>query len=249
MDLKYWLGYLSEWLGVIAVVMIAGISPLLKKIRPLGFRYPNREATYALSLFAVVYIIAFQYFSGDLLRFLREFARVFPGGEVAQRMLLAVIALIPFIAALIFRGQPLRSMGWQRDNLRAGLMVGLLLVVVVLFLRGKFLTLLKGVTQQQAGLLPVWLIYTFAEETIFRGYIQLRLDAYLGAKWGWLAAAGLFMLWQLPGRLWLFPEAQIWQPIVIAAVQGLLCGWIMKKTGHVATSALYRAFAGWLLVI
>lgn len=249
MDLKFWLGYLSEWLGVIAVVMIAGTSPLLRKVRPLDFRYPNREATYALSLFAVVYIIAFQYFSGDLLRFLREFAGVFPGGEVAQRMLLAVIALIPFVAAVAFRGQPLRSMGWQKENLRGGLIVGLLVMVVVLFLRGKFLPLLKGVTTQQAGLLPVWLIYAFAEETLFRGYIQLRLDAYLGKKWGWLAAAGLFLLWQLPGRLWLFPAAQIWQPIVIAAVQGLLCGWIMKKTNHVAASALYRAFAGWLLVI
>jgi membrane protease YdiL (CAAX protease family) len=249
MDLKYWLGYLSEWLGVLAVVMIAGTSPLLKKRRPLGFRYPNREATYALSLFAVVYIIAFQYFSGDLLQFLREFAGVFPGGETAERMLLAVIALIPFILAVVLRGQPLKSMGWQKENLRAGLIVGLLLIVVVLFLRGKFAPLLKGVTRQQAGLLPVWLIYSFAEETIFRGYIQMRLDSYLGAKWGWMAAAGLFLLWQLPGRLWLFPAGQIWQPILIAAVQGVLCGWTMKKTGHVAAPALYRAFAGWLTVL
>lgn len=249
MDLKYWLGYLSEWLGVIAVVMIAGISPLLKKVSPLGFRYPNREATYALSLFAVVYIIAFQFFSGELLRFLREFAGVFPGGEVAQRMLLAVIALLPFIAAVVLRGQPLRSMGWQKENLRGGVIVGLLLILVVLFLRGKFVPLIKGVTSEQTGLLPVWLLYAFAEETIFRGYIQLRLDAFLGNRWGWLAAAGLFLLWQLPGRLWLFPAEQIWQPIVIAAVQGLLCGWIMKKTNHVAASALYRGLAGWLLTI
>jgi hypothetical protein len=64
-----------------------------------------------------------------------------------------------------------------------------------------------------------------------------------------MAAAGLFLLWQLPGRLWLFPAGQIWQPILIAAVQGVLCGWTMKKTGHVAAPALYRAFAGWLTVL
>ncbi|HBF40583.1 MAG TPA: hypothetical protein DDW19_02020 [Anaerolineaceae bacterium] len=157
--------------------------------------------------------------------------------------------MIPFILAVVLRGQPLKSMGWQKENLRAGLIVGLLLIVVVLFLRGKFAPLLKGVTRQQAGLLPVWLIYSFAEETIFRGYIQMRLDSYLGAKWGWMAAAGLFLLWQLPGRLWLFPAGQIWQPILIAAVQGVLCGWTMKKTGHVAAPALYRAFAGWLTVL
>ena len=249
MDTKFWLGNLSEWLGVAAVVMIAGVSPLLRKMRPLGFRYPSREANYALSLFAVIYIFAFQYYSGELFSFLRQFASVFPGGETAQRMLLAVISLIPFIAAVLLRGQPLRSMGWQKENLRAGLMVGLLLILVILFLRGKFLPLLKGVTQQQAGLLPVWLFYTFAEETIFRGYIQLRLDAFLGARWGWLAAAGLFLLWQLPGRLWLYPAGQIWQPILIGAVQGVLSGWIMKKTGHVSASALFRAFSGWILAI
>jgi len=41
-------------------------------------------------------------------------------------MLLAVIALIPFILAVVLRGQPLKSMGWQKENLRAGLIVGLL---------------------------------------------------------------------------------------------------------------------------
>jgi membrane protease YdiL (CAAX protease family) len=91
--------------------------------------------------------------------------------------------------------------------------------------------------------------YTFCEETIFRGYIQLRLNSYLGAKWGWLATAGLFLLWQLPGRLWLFPVDQLWQPVLIATVQGLLCGWMMKKTGHVASSAIFRAFSGWILSI
>ena len=58
MDIKFWLGYVSEWLGVVAVVMIAAISPLLKKVKPITFRYARREATYALSLFAIIYIIA-----------------------------------------------------------------------------------------------------------------------------------------------------------------------------------------------
>jgi membrane protease YdiL (CAAX protease family) len=248
-DTKFWLGYLSEWLGVIAVVMIAAISPLLKKVKPIAFRYAKREATYALSLFAVIYIIAFQFYSGALFSFLREFAGIFPGGELAQRMLLAVICLIPFIAAVILRGQPFFSLGWQRGNLRPGLMVGVLVMLVVLFLRGKFLPLLKGVTQEQAGLLPVWIVYAFAEEMIFRGYIQLRMNSYLGEKWGWLAAAALFVLWQLPGRLWLFPAAQIWQPILIASIQGLICGWMMKKTGHVTAPALFRAFSGWIALI
>jgi len=240
---------LSEWLGVVAVVMIAGVSPLLKKIKPIMFRFPRREATYALSLFAVSYILAFQFYSGPVFGFLRDFSGIFPGGVLAQQMLLAVICLVIFTLAVILRGQPLFSLGWQKENLRAGLIVGLLAIVVTLFLRGKFLTLLKGVAPEVAGLLPVWLAYAFAEEMIFRGYIQLRMDSFLGPRWGWLAAAGLFVLWQLPGRLWLFPAAQIWQPILISSIQGLICGWMMKKTGHVTAPALFRAFSGWIALV
>ncbi len=249
MDTAFWVGNLSEWLGVIAVMMIAGVSPLLKKIKPIEFRFPRREATYALSLFAVIFFFAFQYYSSDIFRFLREFSAAFPGGVLAEQMLLAVICLVPFILALILRGQPILSVGWQKENLRAGLIVGLMAIVVTIFLRGKFLTLLKGVSPAETGLLPVWLILTFAEEMIFRGYIQLRFDSFLGKKWGWLAAAGLFILWQLPGKLWSMPAAQIWQPILVASIQGLICGWMMKKTGHVLAPALYRALSGWLALI
>ena len=249
MDLKYWLGYLSEWLGVVAVVMIAGVSPLLKKIRRIDFRYPRREATYALSLFAVIFLIAFQYFSNSFFDFLKNLSGYFGGTELAQRMVLALACLILFIAALLLRGQPLKSIGWGRANMKAGLTTGFLAVVLVIFLRGKFSTLLHGVSSEQGTLLLVWLLLAIAEETIFRGYIQLRLDSYFGSKWGWLAAAALYMLWQLPGRLWMLSFAEMWPTLLIALAQALLLGWMMRKSGHVAAPILYRAAAGWLLLI
>lgn len=249
MNLTDWLGYGIEWMGAAAVVMIAGVSPLLKRIKPIQFRYPRREATYALSLFAVIYLLAFQFFSGNLFAGMRAATANLPGGELGQRMILAVAGLIPFLAALAFRRQPILSAGWQKENLRAGLLVGLLLVMVTIFLRGKFLTILKGVSSDAGILLLIWLVTTFAEETIFRGYIQFRMNAYLGDRWGWLAAAGIFLLWQLPGRLWFFPADQLLPQILIAAVQSVLCGWIMQKTGHVSASALFRAFSGWILLL
>ena len=249
MDLKFWLGYASEWLGAIAVMMIAGVSPLFKKVRQLEYRFPQREATFALSVFALIYLIAFQYFSNPVFGFIKDAASAFAGGELADRMLLAVICLVPFILALFFRGQPLRSFGWGRENFKAGITAGLLLVAVTIFLRGKFTSLLHGVTPEQGSLLLVWLLFAAAEETIFRGYIQSRLMAMLGTAWGWLATAGLFVLWQLPGRLWVSPFADYWQILVIAAVQGLLLGWIMRKSGHVIAPILFRVAAGWLLLI
>jgi membrane protease YdiL (CAAX protease family) len=249
LDKLAWLGYVIEWMGVFAVVMIAGTSPLLKNIRRIDFRFPRREATFALSVFALCYLIAFQYFSNPIFGFLLEFSKILPGGEIAQRALLAVICLIPFLLATFLRGQPLKSIGWGKANLKAGFTLGLLLVIIAIVLRGKFTTLLNGISSEQGGLLLAFLILALAEETIFRGYIQLRLNSFLGVNWGWLATAALYLLWQFPGRLWVLPFADLWPTLVVSLVQALLFGWIMRKSGHVVSSIFFRAVAAWLLFI
>lgn len=247
MDWTFWLGNLSEWLGVLAVVMIAGVSPMLKRIHVIEFRFPQREANYAFFLFALIYVFAFQFFLNPALGFFQQFATRFAGGEDAVRMVLAVVSLLPFIVALIARGQPLKSVGWGKENLRVGFSVGLMLALLTIFLRGKFMTILSGVSTPQISLLLVYLLWAFAEETIFRGYIQPRLQARIGKPWGWLATAVLFTLWQLPGRLWVMPFASFWVVLAISFVQGLLLGWIMQKSGHVLAPMLYRAVSAWML--
>lgn len=249
LDLKYWLGFASEWLGVIAVVMIAGASPLLRRIRRIDFRFPRREATFALILFALIFLFAFQVFDNQLFNFLKTAALTFAGGELSLRMLIAVIALLPAIVLLLARGQPLKSIGWSKENTRASLMLGLLLVFLVIFLRGKFITLVSGISVAQGNLLLVLLVLCLAEETIFRGYIQLRLMSFIGTTWGWLATTLLYLLWQLPGRLWLSQFPTLWPEVLITLVQGLLLGWIMRKTYHVAAPALFRAVSTWLMLL
>lgn len=121
--------------------------------------------------------------------------------------------------------------------------------MLTLVLRGKFLTLLSGVNQEQANLLLVWALLALAEETIFRGYIQLRLTTFLGSTWGYLATVALYMLWQLPGRIWTMTFTELWPTLLISLVQALLLGWIMRKSGHVLAPALYRIAAGWFLLL
>jgi membrane protease YdiL (CAAX protease family) len=248
-DPKFWLGYLSEWLGVIAVVMIAGISPMFKKIRRIEFRYPRRDATFALIVFALMFFFAFMFFTNQLFEPLRDFAGAFPGGEYSQRMFVALIAIVPVIILLIVRGQPPKSTGWSKENTRANITLALMLVILVIFLRGKFIPLLQGVSTEQGSLLLVVLIWCLVEETIFRGYIQLRLMSFLGTTWGWLATSLLYVLWQLPGNPVFTSFATEWPSLVIALVQGLLLGWIMRKTYHVAAPAFLRAAATWLMLL
>jgi len=75
------------------------------------------------------------------------------------------------------------------------------------------------------------------------------LMSHFGQNWGWLATSVLFLLWQLPGRAWLGNLSESWPAILIALVQSLLVGWIMKKTYHVSASLLFRAVSSWLLFI
>jgi membrane protease YdiL (CAAX protease family) len=248
-DPNFWLGYLSEWLGVIAVVMIAGISPMFKKIRRIEFRYPRRDATFALILFAVIFFFAFMFFTNPLFESLRDFAGAFPGGEYSQRMFVALIAIVLVVILLIVRGQPPKSTGWSKDNTRANITLAVMLVILVVFLRGKFYTLLGGITPEQGSLLLVMIVWCLLEETIFRGYIQLRLMSFLGTTWGWLATSLLYVLWQLPGNPVFTSFATEWPSLVIALVQGLLFGWIMRKTYHVAAPAFLRAVATWLMLL
>jgi CAAX amino terminal protease family. len=245
-DLNLWVGNLSEWLGVIAVVMIAGVSPMLKRVRQIEFQFPRREFTYASLLFALIFVFAFQYFTNPYLDFFQKFAANFWGGEAAERALLALICLVPFLVALIARGQPVKSIGWHSANLRAALSVGLMLAILTIVLRGTFMTILKGISREQTSALGIYLVLALAEETIFRGYLQPRMQAQLGKRWGWLVTAVLFMLWQLPGRIWLMPFTSLWVILVTGLIQGLLLGWIMQKSGHVLAPALYRAVSLWM---
>lgn len=248
MNWSLWIGNLSEWLGVVAVVMIAGVSPAVKKVRQIEFRFPQRELTFALSLFALIYIFAFQYFSNSIFNFFKTFASQFWGGEVAERTLLTLICLLPFVIALIARGQPIKSIGWHSANLRVALSIGLMLALLTVFLRGKFMVILAGVSRTQASALGVYLLLALAEETLFRGYIQSRLQSKWGQTWGWLATAVLYTFWQLPGRLWVLPTASLWPIVFVSLIQGLLLGYIMQKSGHVLAPALYHAISLWMSV-
>jgi len=248
LDWNYWVANLSEWLGVIAVVMIAGISPAAKRVRRVEYQFPQREFTYVAVLYAVIYTFAYLFFTNSIFDFLRTFAGRFSGGETAERALVALIALLPFVIAVIARGQPFKSLGWHSANTRVALSIGFMLALLTVFLRGKFMTLLAGISKEQMAALGVYLVLAVAEETIFRGYIQGRLQSKLGQRWGWLATAGLYTLWQLPGRIWVLPFASLGVLLLVTLIQGLLLGWIMQKSGHVLAPILYRAVSLWMLV-
>ncbi len=232
--------YLSEWIGSVAVAMIAGLSPKFRRTR-LVFKYPQREGIVALGVFGVAMLMAV------ILASLPAFSLAGLSKPLSDRLVIAVGGLIPVVVALYRRKQPVRSAGWSRDKLNGSFQLGVALAFLVIFLRGKFMTVLVSMTGPEAAMLGLLLVATLCEETLFRGYIQQRLAAWLGPNFGWLAASGLFLLWQLP-RLLAVPD-QLLLTVIVTGVQSLVAGFIMQRSGHALSPAIYRAVSDWLIFV
>lgn len=240
MNLNPLLAQLSEWLGVIAVAILAGTSPRFQR-RPLLFKFNRREVLISLGLFALILMLAFIVYP--------VLQKALPGSLPTARLVIALLALLPFVVAMLVRGQPIRAIGWGTQTLRPSALVGLALAVLTLFLRGKAFTLPKVGPNAWLALL-LWLGICLAEETIFRGYIQLRLNSAWGTWKGILATTALYTLWRIPVSLALAQDTgtQITSLVLIFA-QGLVLGYLMQKTGHVLAPGIYRAFSQWVALL
>ncbi len=235
---------LAETLGVIAVMLIASTSGRLV-FRPVDFKYPTREGRVSTGLFVVIFVLALAYYLGglDFRLPLDDFLQPF-----GQRLVLALVGLAIVAVALFYRRQPLLSAGWGRkQNLTMGLRMGAMLIFFSIFLRGKLPAIIDGITAQEGLALLLILLTSLCEETIFRGYLQLRVSSWLGKTQGWLIVSAAFVVWQLPRLLLDLPN--IWINLLLIVVQSLLLGWLMQKSGHVAAPVLFRAISDWLGLI
>jgi membrane protease YdiL (CAAX protease family) len=150
---------------------------------------------------------------------------------------------------LFYRRQPFKSIGWNPQLLVPGLQMGVVLAFLTIFLRNRVMDVLSGVETPVMSLLVFALVISAAEETIFRGYIQLRLAWWLGKWQGLVLTAVLFTLWHLPTLLNGLSLENILAVTGLTFVQGLVLGWIMDKSGHVFAPALYRAVSIWVFFI
>lgn len=103
--------------------------------------------------------------------------------------------------------------------------------------------------------LYVYLLVGPAEELLFRGYIQSRLNAawgrpfrFYGQAWGagLLVAAALFGLWHVA----LMPTAAgIWGQVLWTACVGLALGYVREKSGSILPSALLHSLMNYFPLV
>jgi membrane protease YdiL (CAAX protease family) len=231
---------LSEWLGAVAVVMLFGLSPAFRR-RIIPFKYPQREALASAALFIVALVLAFV-LQGNIPPLASLSAQELD--PLWQRVALTLVLAGLTGLALFIRRQPLRSSGWERITFKPSSLLGLALVFMAAFLRGKVYNMLDGISAREGIALLLWVVAAFAEETVFRGYLQLRLSAIFGDRFGWLVVVPLYIVWNLP-RLLVDP-AGLPLSLGLLAVQGVLLGWIARKSNSVLAPAMYRAVSEWV---
>lgn len=232
--------YISIWIGAVAVAMIAGLSPKFHRTR-LVFQYPRREGIVALGVFS------FGLLTSVILSNVAVFSLFGLDAAESRRLAIAALSLVPVGVALWRRKQPIRSAGWSRDKLSGSLQLGLALALLLILLMGKFSAVVNGLNGKELGWLAFSAVVVLLEETVFRGYIQLRLMSWWGEIPGWLVSAFLFTAVQLP-RLMLAPETLV-QNLLITAGHSLVAGYIMLRAGHSLAPTFYRAISEWLFLI
>jgi membrane protease YdiL (CAAX protease family) len=242
--------FISEWLGVISVAWLLGLSPRFRKPQ-VGFRYARRDGLMALSLSVVIIIFSYLFYSKinppafvDPL-----YMSPAPVHNLTQALILAALCLTPFVIALLVRQQPIRSIGWNPTLITPGLQMGVAMAILTIFLRNRVMDVLGGLSTPVLGALPIALGVALAEETIFRGYIQMRLVWWLGFWPGIMLTSALFTLWHLSAWLPALPMQTILILSGLTFVQSLVLGWVMRKSGSVVTPILYRAISIWVSLI
>ena len=252
---------ISEIIGVIAVIMILSISPVIRNQRLLTFKYPKREGSAALSVGVLVVLITaiLLRLSGAIFTDLANFPS-YPGlfgaptfrladmNAIVSQSIFSGILLLPIAAALLIRKQPLLSIGLNRNTYRAGFQMGAALALLTIFLHGKIFAIINGLHSDAFLALAVAIIAVIGEEVVFRGYVQPRFSAWLGEKWGWLAAALLYIIWWTVVAFAILPFTGIALAgaVIYRVMMGLLLGWLMKKNGSLLAPILYHAAHLWV---
>jgi membrane protease YdiL (CAAX protease family) len=234
--------YVSEWLGVIAIMWALRLIPAFQ-IRPVGFVYPLREGIISLSLFASMLVVSIA-----MLMQRTQFNFAVPADiplVLWVRLIVGGIGLMVFGLSLLARRQPLLSVGWNRKRLNNSARLALVLGIMSIFLRGKAFAITNGFAPIEISMLLVWLGIALAEETIFRGFIQMRLNAWMGERYGWLVTAVLFVVWSVPYAL-VSPETMVVRLVFVLA-QSLILGYLAQKAGHILPVWVYRAISEWLV--
>ena len=164
-----------------------------------------------------------------------------------------LIASGPAVLAMRLRREPWASAGVSDHNLGRSLAVGVVLSVVTVagaFLGGdrRFSRVIAGLAASHFWALLKYALVGFGEEFVFRGYLQTRLEAWLGRWQGWVVTSVVMALSHVVQRVavaGMSPLDALTSSAALVPVS-LLMGYVMLRTGNVVAPGLFHTFADWV---
>ena len=170
---------------------------------------------------------------------------------VVRDAIAIAVTLVPVVVALIWSKQSLGSIAVKRDELKkntafgalTGLGTILLIGAISPFLTGGFV----GFSVSTGYLLLSYLIVSFGEEIIFRGFIQTRLVSGLGPVVGLGISSVCYAIYNFPLGYFCF-TGNIMLASVYAAWRvssGLFYCYTFHKSQNVISSSIVHVFLVW----
>ena len=214
------------------------------------FSEKKKEAISSLIVFAVVVTVTFGIFG------FYDKVWVRPNLEadalyVFRDALWIVLILLPVVAALRWSKQTLGSIGISRSNLKKNLSLGILtsgILIAALSFLAPFLSAgFVGLSIPMIYLLMSCIVIGFGEEIVFRGYMQTRLTAFLGAGAGIIVTSLLFVLYNFPVGYFCF-SGDIPLSLLYAVWRlspGLVYAYAFHRSQNVLPSAILHSLLLW----
>jgi len=235
-------------LAAIIVTLLLDRRGLFKRFR-VDFVSPRRESV--LGLFLLVLAIALWFLLkiglSPVIEQIQSAEGPWPNYSLAHmtlQLFSSGVGLTPFVLALLIRRQGLLTIGLSRNNLISSAFLGVIMVFVTIasyiLVYGNVLTIMGAFSTSGFYYLVAMLSVGFVEEAIFRGYLQLRLAAWLGSFRAWILTAIVFTVGH-------FRQSIL--GLVSVFCIGLVFGWTMLKSKNIIGLSIWHAFMDWVWIL
>jgi CAAX protease family protein len=248
---------LQSMLEVVTFVVGVSIVYLLSKAlkirpKPIAVAEPRKEATLAIIVSVVLFVMAFVWFALSSMLQLEPFRFPF---DITQAWVLVLgegTSLLILIVAMKSTRQRLGTIGINKTDMRKMIALGAILSVIYVAVSGLLAPYagggFAGFSSSLAFPLVFSVIVGFSEEAVWRGYIQTRLTAYGGGIKGLVATSLIFAFGHFPTAYYYQASGDVLASLAWALVRipvSLLLGYIMLKSQNIIPSVIFHLFVDW----
>jgi membrane protease YdiL (CAAX protease family) len=242
-------------LAIIAAI-VYGLSKLLR-VKPIVPSIPNprRSSVVAIGVLlvmlmaAVFFVLVLSCVTGKSFR-PRDVATQFEPSHLLIALVVIPIYLLPALIVTIRRRESFESIGITARNLWQSTIIGFIISAMIVCLDSNKLQKLPLIGMCHIIALGFYAVVGFGEEFLFRGFLQNRLMAWLGAWRGVLLTAVVFTMFHMPQQLIV---GFSWTQVLISTGNyipiSLFLGFVMLRTGNLMAIGLFHTFANWINVL